>query len=90
MNTFYMGAALALFASLALAFIRVWNGPSVADRMLSAQLFGSTGVALLLVLAEIMKIPALRDVALVLALLAAMAMVAFVHARPTVRETQDD
>jgi multicomponent Na+:H+ antiporter subunit F len=46
--------------------------------MLAAQLFGTTGVAILLLLADAMGIPALRDVALVFALLAAMASVAFV------------
>jgi multicomponent Na+:H+ antiporter subunit F len=47
--------------------------------MLAAQLFGTTGVALLLVLAEAMDQATLRDVALVLALLSVIAMVAFVR-----------
>jgi multicomponent Na+:H+ antiporter subunit F len=47
--------------------------------MLAAQLFGSTGVAMLLLLAAGLAKPALRDVALVLALLAAMATVVFVQ-----------
>lgn len=70
--------ALALLVTLALGLWRIWRGPTVADRMLAAQLFGTTGVALLLVLAELQAIPALRDVALVLALLAVMAVLAFV------------
>ncbi|RUO26320.1 pH regulation protein F [Aliidiomarina minuta] len=72
-------AALILLLTLLVGLIRVWHGPDRADRMLAAQLFGSTGVALLLVLAQAMQQPALRDVALVLALLAVLAMVAFVH-----------
>ena len=70
--------ALLLLVTLVLGLIRIWRGPTVADRMLAAQLFGTTGVGLLLVLAELQQIPALRDVALVLALLAVMAVLAFV------------
>jgi len=75
-------------ASLILAFlllfnligglIRVLRGPTPADSMLAAQLFGTTGVAILIVLAKPMKIPALLDVALLFALLAAVVVVAFV------------
>lgn len=67
-----------LMASIIAGLIRVERGPNPADRMLAAQLFGTTGVAILLLLSETMDIPALRDVALVFALLAAMAAVAFV------------
>lgn len=70
--------AVLLLVTLVLGLIRIWRGPTVADRMLAAQLFGTTGVGLLLVLAELQQIPALRDVALVLALLAVMAVLAFV------------
>lgn len=70
--------ALLLLVTLVLGLIRIWRGPTVADRMLAAQLFGTTGVGVLLVLAELQQIPALRDVALVLALLAVMAVLAFV------------
>ena len=70
--------ALALLGSLALGLVRIWRGPGFADRMLAAQLLGTTGVALLIVLAERMAQPALRDVALVLALLALLAVLAFV------------
>jgi len=70
--------ALLLLVTLVLGLIRIWRGPTIADRMLAAQLFGTTGVGLLLVLAELQQIAALRDVALVLALLAVMAVLAFV------------
>lgn len=70
--------ALVLLGSLALGLVRIWRGPGFADRMLAAQLLGTTGVALLIVLAERMAQPALRDVALVLALLALLAVLAFV------------
>jgi multicomponent Na+:H+ antiporter subunit F len=71
--------ALVLLCSMAAGFIRIWRGPLAADRMLAAQLFGTTGVAILVLLAEALGTPALHDVALVLALLAAMAVVVFVR-----------
>jgi len=80
--------AVLLLVTLALGLIRIWRGPTIADRMLAAQLFGTTGVGLLLVLAELQQLPALRDVALVLALLAVMAVLAFV-ARVWRQESQD-
>ncbi|MBU0676031.1 MAG: hypothetical protein KJ950_15450 [Proteobacteria bacterium] len=46
--------------------------------MMAAQLFGTCGVAILLLLAEGLAMPVLRDCALVFALLAAMTVVAFV------------
>jgi multicomponent Na+:H+ antiporter subunit F len=73
--------ALAVFLLLTLVagIARVWRGPTPADRMLAAQLFGTTSVAMLALLAEGLGRPALRNVALVLALLAAMAVVVFVR-----------
>lgn len=67
-----------LLLTLVLGLVRIWLGPTPADRMLASQLFGTTGVALLLVLAEAQQMPALRDVALTLAILAVLATVAFV------------
>lgn len=70
--------ALVLMLSLLVGLVRVWRGPGFGDRMLAAQLLGTTGIALLLVLATTLDNPALRDVALVLALLALLAVLAFV------------
>lgn len=76
-------ASLVLLIALVLGLVRIWRGPTLGDRMLAAQLFGSTGVGFLLLQAELSEQPALRDVALVLALLAIMTSVAFVaRARP--------
>lgn len=68
-----------LLLNLGAGLWRVMRGPTAADRMLSAQLFGTTAVAVLLLLAEGTDSPPLRDVALVFALLAAVAAVAFVQ-----------
>jgi multicomponent Na+:H+ antiporter subunit F len=80
-------AALILLGILALGMLRVLLGPSAADRMVAAQLIGSTGVGILLLLAPALSLPALVDVALVLALLAAVTIAAFVG---RYKETRDD
>lgn len=69
--------ALLLLLNLGIGMIRVARGPTPADRMLAALLFGTTTVAVLLVLAEWMAVPALRDVALLFVMLAAIISVAF-------------
>ena len=78
METLYLALAVFLMLNIAAGLVRILRGPTPADRMLAAQLFGTTGVAILLLLAEAQGTPALRDVALVFALLAALATVAFV------------
>ena len=70
--------AVVLLGTIVLGLVRVWRGPDLIDRMLTAQLFGTTGIALLLVLAQLQALPSLRNAALILALLAVMSTVAFV------------
>lgn len=79
MQGLYAALALFLFLNLGAGMWRVLLGPTAADRMLAAQLFGTTAVAILLLLAEAAGSAALRDVALVFALLAAVTAVAFVR-----------
>ena len=86
MHIVYFSLALFLLLNLGAGMWRVLRGPTPADRMLAAQLFGTTAVAILLLLAEVMGQPALRDVALVFALLAAVTAVAFVRRAWTDRE----
>lgn len=78
MTTLLLAVAAFLILNVGAGMVRVARGPSPADRMLAAQLFGTTGVAVLLVLAEATATPSLRDVALVFALLAVVLSVAFV------------
>jgi len=66
-----------LMLSLLLGLIRVLRGPEAGDRMMAAQLIGTTGVGILLLLSMLLNQPALVDVALILALLAAVAAAAF-------------
>ncbi len=79
MDTFYLGLALFLLLTLTAGLWRILHGPTAADRMLAAQLFGTTAVAVLLLLAEAMAQAVLHDVALVFALLAGVTVVAFVR-----------
>lgn len=79
MTFFLTLVAVVLAATLAGGLVRALLGPSPGDRMIGIQLFGTAGVAILLVLAEALSAPALRDVALVFALLASIVVVAFVQ-----------
>lgn len=72
-----LAAAGLVLATVAVGLVRVLRGPGDADRMMAAQLLGTGGSATLLLLGAA-GVPALFDVALVLALLAAFASVAFV------------
>ncbi len=82
MADFLLAAATFVLAMVALGLVRILRGPSAADRIMAAQLLGSGGIAALLLLAAATGMPAAVDVALLLALLAAFASAAFVHAAP--------
>ncbi len=71
-------ALIVLLLAVAGGFVRVGIGPEPADRMMGAQLIGTGGIAMLVLLAVRMERAAILDVALLLALLAAFASVAFV------------
>ena len=71
--------ALFILISVVVGLVRILRGPTAADRMMAAQLFGTGGVAILLILAQAMQMPSLVDVALIYALLAAITMVVFVR-----------
>jgi multicomponent Na+:H+ antiporter subunit F len=69
-------ALVVLLLTLAIGLLRALRGPTLQDRLLSLQLLGTGGVAFLLLMAALMQAPALVDVSLLLALLAAVAAVA--------------
>lgn len=89
MPSIYLIIALFLLLNLAAGLGRIARGPTTADRMLAAQLLGTTAVGILLLLAEAGAVPAARDVALVLALLAAATAVAFVQRAWSAAESRD-
>lgn len=83
MNALVLAVALFLLVNLVVALIAAARGPTAADRMLMALLIGTTGTGILVLLAPAMQLSALVDVALVLALLAAIGGIAFAkHAWP--------
>ena len=77
MNTLLLAVALFLLGNLVVALVAAARGPTPADRMLMALLIGTTGTGILVLLAQAMPLGALVDVALVLALLAAIGGIAF-------------
>lgn len=77
MNIFLTAAALFLLVNLIVGLARVWRGPSPADQIQALLLFGTTTVAILLLLAYATDAAALLDVALVFVILAAFATSAF-------------
>ena len=60
MSLFIWLAALILISVLA-GLVRIFKGPTGADRMLAAQLLGTGGVAILLILAFAMQVPAFEN-----------------------------
>jgi multicomponent Na+:H+ antiporter subunit F len=80
MAEFLLGAAGFILAMVALGLVRVLRGPADADRMMAAQLLGTGGIAVVLLLGAATGEAAAVDVALTLALLAAFASFAFVKA----------
>ncbi|WP_322029126.1 monovalent cation/H+ antiporter complex subunit F [Paraburkholderia sp. J76] len=77
---------------VAVGLLSVLRGPTRADRMMAAQLFGTGGIAVLLLVGTASGVEAVVDVALTLAVLAAFASAAFVKAdrQVSVEPIEDD
>jgi multicomponent Na+:H+ antiporter subunit F len=82
MEQLHLILALFLVLNLLGGLVRIVRGPTASDRMLAAQLFGTTGVAVLLLLGQSTGSASLRDVALVFAVLAVVNAVVFARFRP--------
>ena len=72
-----LAAAGFVLIMVALGLMRILVGPTVADRIMAAQLLGTGGIAILLLIAAATGMDAAIDIALSLALLAAFASAAF-------------
>lgn len=70
-------AIVFLLLNLGAGLWRAWKGPTDGDRLLTTLLFATTSVALLLLMAEWLGMPAIRTVALMLVLLATIISLAF-------------
>jgi multicomponent Na+:H+ antiporter subunit F len=84
MSGFLLAAAGIVLATVALGLVRILRGPGDADRMMAAQLLGTGGVAVLLLLGAVTGESGVVDVALTLALLAAFASITFFKSAPGV------
>jgi multicomponent Na+:H+ antiporter subunit F len=88
MTEFLLAAAGFVLLMVALGLVRILRGPGNAERMMAAQLFGTGGIAALLLLGAATDQGAVVDVAVTLALLAAFASIAFVKAALADDESQ--
>lgn len=82
MAEFLFAAAAIVLVLTGLGLARMLWGPSPADRMMAAQLLGTGGGAIAMLVAIAGGMPAILDIALTLALLAAFAAVALTHGEP--------
>ena len=82
MTAFLGGAAVFVLVTVAVGLARILPGSADSDRMMAAQLFGTGGIATVLLAAVATGLTGVVDVALALALLAAFASVAFVISAP--------
>lgn len=81
MTGFLYAAALVILATICVSMWRVLRGPTRADRIMGAQLIGTGGVAVLVLLSLVHRQAGVLDLALLLALLAAFAAVGFVKSQ---------
>ena len=78
MTDFYPVLVLLLLFNIVVGMVRILRGPTAADRMLAAEMFATSAVVIVLLMAVVSDNLALVDVALIFALLAALASVTFV------------
>ncbi len=78
MDNVYALVAIFLMLNMLTGLFRIYAGPTPADRLLAAQLLGTTGTAVLLVFSAWFGQRALIDAAMIFAVLAAVTLIAFV------------
>lgn len=77
MNIFYIVVVVILLLCLIVGLIRVLVGPDNANRMLAAQLFGTIGITIVIVLSVLQNNEVITNIALVFTLLASITVIAF-------------
>ena len=78
MDEVYPLLAAGLLLNISVGLVRILRGPTAADRMLAAEMFATSAIVIVLLLAFVTESFALVDVALIFSLLAALACVTFV------------
>lgn len=79
MDIFFIIVSIFLLLNIALGLIRVWRGPTVADRLLTTQLFGTTSIAILLVMAGYLQELTLLNVAITFNVLSILLVIGLVQ-----------
>ena len=79
MNELFLAAAGLIILMVAIGLARILRGSSDVEKLMAVQLLGTGGIAALLLIAYATSVPGVEDVALGLALLAALATIAFVN-----------
>jgi multicomponent Na+:H+ antiporter subunit F len=72
----FAAASVAILVTMAMALIRAIKGPTVYDRILAANMFGTKTVLMIAVLGYLMGRPEFLDIALVYALINFVATIA--------------
>lgn len=88
----YLIASLAILVTMALALVRALLGPSVYDRVLAVNMFGTKTALLLSVVAFLLGRPDFLDLALAYALInfvGVLAVLEFFQKRSTTRDKED-
>jgi multicomponent Na+:H+ antiporter subunit F len=75
----FLAASVAIFLTMALALVRALVGPSVYDRVLAVNMFGTKTVLLLSVVAFLYGRPDFLDLALAYALINFIGVLAVLH-----------
>lgn len=79
MQNFLLAAAGLITIGVALGLARILRGPDDIDRMMATQLLGTGSIGTMLLVANATDVPGIDDLALGIALLAALATVAFLN-----------
>lgn len=90
MDVVFIIVSIFLLLNIALGLLRIWRGPTVADRLLTTQLFGTTGMAVLLVLAGYLQELTLLNVAITFNVLAILLVIGLFQVWKTRKEKSDD
>lgn len=90
MALFLDSVAWILLITLIAGLVRIVKGPTRADRLMAAQILGTVGIAILLIVGHRTGQPSFFDVALFLSVLAAVTTVAFIRMVWRARPSQED
>jgi multicomponent Na+:H+ antiporter subunit F len=88
-NVLFIALAFILLLALLGGIWRVVAGPTAADRLLAVHVLGTLGIGILLLLARIVREPAIADAGLLMAILSLVATMAFARRlAPPVKEDE--